>query len=203
SVHYDPSIYGPLLPGGTLARQFAFTLPTDDNGAGNIQITVNVNVNHTAFEQGTSLVNGNLRSLSSSYPAAPTTVAAGGVDFALMPIASSTNSLGVLQTGFGGPNSFDIGVHIAGATTAYTLINSDYGSFGATAGTIEFKGTGGLDAAFSLVEGTNIRDYNNDGYNNQIAAGTPSLIFANGQVRLDTQTFALPAAFATGILTDI
>ena len=47
---------------------------------------------------------------------------------------------------------------------------------------------------FNLVEGTNIRDYNNDGYNNTIAAGTPSLSYGNGQVRLDMQTFVLPSA---------
>ena len=74
---------------------------------------------------------------------------------------------------------------------------------GDTVGTVEVKGTGGPDAVFNLVEGTNIRDHNNDGYEDTIAAGTPSAIFGNGQVRLDMQTFILPAAFATARITDI
>ncbi len=56
---------------------------------------------------------------------------------------------------------------------------------------------------FSLVEGTNIRDFNNDGYNDTIAPGTPSASFGNGQVRLDMQTFVLPSSFATARITDI
>ena len=135
-------------------------------------------------------------------PIAPTTLTVGGVDFALVPDGTSTSSLGILQT-TGSGTSFDIPVDIAGATTLYTLINSTYGIAGDTVGTVEVKGTGGLDATFNLVEGTNIRDYNNDGYENTIAAGTPSATFGNGQVRLDMQTFTLPAAFATATITDI
>ena len=47
-----------------LARQYAFTLPTGADGIGNIQITVTANVNHSAFETATSLVNANLRTYS-------------------------------------------------------------------------------------------------------------------------------------------
>ena len=136
------------------------------------------------------------------YPTAPTTLTVGGVDFALVPDGTSTTSLGILQT-TGSGTSFDIPVNIAGATTLYTLINSAYGIAGDTVGTVEVKGTGGADATFNLVEGTNIRDHNNDGYENTIAPGTPSASFGNGQVRLDMQTFALPAAFATARITDI
>ncbi len=103
----------------------------------------------------------------------------------------------------GAGHSVDIPVNIAGATAVDTLINSAAGENGANAGTIEFRGTGGADVTFNLVEGTNIRDYNNDGYNNTIASGTPSLSYGNGQVRLDMQTFVLPSAFANGRLTDI
>ena len=171
---------------------------------GDIQVTVTANVNHSTFETGISQVNANLRTYAngSDYPIAPTTLTVGGVDFALVPDGTTASSLGVLQT-TGSGTSFDIPVNIAGATTLYTLINSTYGVAGDTVGTVEVKGTGGLDATFNLVEGTNIRDHNNGGYENTIAAGTPSATFGNGQVRLDMQTFTLPAAFATARITDI
>ncbi len=56
---------------------------------------------------------------------------------------------------------------------------------------------------FNLVEGTNIRDWVNDGYNSAIAGGTPSATFDNGATRFDMQTFVLPSAFASATLTDI
>ena len=94
-------------------------------------------------------------------------------------------------------------MNIASGTVLSTLINSAYGTAGDTVGTVEVKGTGGADAIFDLVEGTNIRDHDNGGYNNTIAPGTPSASFGNGQVRLDMQTFTLPSAFATARITDI
>ena len=126
----------------------------------------------------------------------------GGFDFALIPDRTSSPSLGVLQTN-GSGTSFDIPVNISGGKVLSTLINSTYGQAGDTVGTVEVKGTDGADATFNLVEGTNIRDFNNDGFNNSIAPGTPSASFGNGQVRLDMQTFTLPAAFATARITDI
>ena len=126
----------------------------------------------------------------------------GGVDFALIPDGTTSPSLGVLQTD-GTGTSFDIPVNISGATVLNTLINSTYGTAGDTVGTVEVKGTGGADAVFNLVEGTNIRDFNNDGYNNTVASGTPSASFGNGQVRLDMQTFVLPSSFANARITDI
>ena len=119
---------------------------------------------------------------------APTTLTVGGVDFALIPDGTTSSSLGILQTA-GSGTSFDIPVNISGGTVLNTLINSTYGVAGDTVGTVEVKGTGGADADFNLVEGTNIRDYNNDGYNNTIAPGTPSASFGSGQIRLDMQTF--------------
>src|SRR5262249_23949663 len=150
---------GVLAPGASLARQFAFTLPTGTNATGNIQIAVTANINFSAFEQGTSLVNSDLRGAGNGqdYPIATTTLTVGGVDFALVPKGTSTNCLGILQTS----GVFYIPVNIAGGTTLYTLINSLWGTAGDTVGTVEVKGTGGADGTFNLVEGTNIRDYNN------------------------------------------
>ncbi len=203
-VPIDPAVDGNLIPGATLAEQYGFTLPTSADGLGNIKITVTANINRSAFESGTSLTNGNLRSDGNGgdYPSAPTTLSVGGVDFALIPSGTTASSLGILQTS-SSQSSFDIPVNIAGGTVLYTLINSVYGTAGDTVGTVEIKGTGGADAVFDLIEGTNIRDYNNDGYNNTIAPGTPSASFGGGQVRLDMQTFTLPSAFATQRITDI
>ena len=203
-VHTDPDVEGVLAPGGSLAQEFTFTLPTTADGTGNIQITITANVDHSAFESATSLTNANLRTYSNGgdYPAAPTMLSVGGVDFALIPDGTVPSSLGILQTGTSG-SSVDIPVNIAGGTVLNTLINSAYGIAGDTVGTVEVKGTNGADAIFNLVEGTNIRDHNNDGYENAVAAGTPSATFGNGQVRLDMQTFTLPAAFATATITDI
>ena len=164
-VHTDPNVDGVLTPGASLARQYAFTLPTNADGVGNIQITVTANVNHSALSnRRTSLTNANLRTYANggNYPSAPTTLTVGGVDFALIPSGTTSSSLGILQTS-GSGTSFDIPVNIAGATVLYTLINSTYGVAGDTVGTVEVKGTDGADAIFNLVEGTNIRDHNNDG----------------------------------------
>ncbi len=203
-VAIDPAVDGVLDPGASLPEQYSFTVPTSADGTGNLQITVTANVNRSAFESATSLTNANLQTYANGgdYPSAPAMLSVGGVDFALVPEGSAAPSLGILQTGASG-TSFDIPVNIAGATVLNTLINSAYGTAGDTVGTVEVKGTNGADAVFELVEGTNIRDYNNGGYNNTIATGTPSASFGNGQVRLDMQTFTLPSAFATARITDI
>ncbi len=203
-VSVDPGVDGVLNPGASLEQQYAFTLPTDADAIGNLQISVTANVNHSAFESAASLTNANLLTYSNAnaFPSAPTTINVGGVDFALIPDETTSPSLGALQTASSG-TSFDIPVNISGGTALNTLINSTYGVAGDTVGTVEVKGTGGADATFNLVEGTNIRDYNNGPYNNTIAPGTPSASFGSGQIRLDMQTFSLPAAFATARITDI
>ena len=106
-------------------------------------------------------------------------------------------------------NAFDIPVEIADPTAMYTLINSVWGESGDMAGSVEFKATGGLDYTVNLVEGQNIRDFNNDGYNNTIGQGAlggtylGSVYYGGGQSRLDEQGFALPSTFQSATLTDI
>src|SRR5262249_32957706 len=107
------------------------------------------------------------------------------------------------------PSAFDLPVAIANPTTVYTLINSVWGVYGDTVGSVEFKATGGLDYSVNLVEGGNIRDFNNDDYNNAIGQGAPGGTYlatassGGGQSRLDEQGFALPARFQSATLTDI
>ena len=201
----DPNVLGPLAPGASIARHYAFTLPTGADGTGNIQVTVTANVGSQRLRDGDQP---GQREPSDAMPTART----------IRPRRRRSRGRSRFRPGPGGhvvpipwassrppaagPRSTSRSPS-PGATTLDTLINSTYGVAGDTVGTVEVKGTGGLVATFNLVEGTNIRDYNNDGYEDTVAAGTSSATFGNGQVRLDMQTFALPAAFATATITDI
>jgi len=106
------------------------------------------------------------------------------------------------------PNVFDIPVNITNPGTVYTLINSAFGAFGATVGSVEFKATGGLDFSVNLVEGQNIRDHFIGLFNNTIGNAPLGSTYVqtfsfSGNVQLDEQAFVLPAAFHTATLTDI
>ena len=138
----------------------------------------------------------------------------GALDLGRTEVFALTNDngkgTGIIQTpAQSNPSAFDISVNITDPTTVFTLINSGYGIFGATIGSVEFKGTGGLDDSVNLVEGQNIRDYNNDGYNNTVGGGAlgatyvGSVYFGGGQVRFDEQQFVLPSSFNSATLTDI
>ncbi len=148
-----------------------------------------------------TLTNTNLRTYTggTSYPVAPTSLTVGGIDFALVPAGATANSLGIIQLLSTGATA-TIPVNVADVTTVYTLMNSAWGKAGANIGTLEFVGSGGATASFSLVEGTNIRDHFNDGFNNT-ATNVVSATFGND--RLDRQTFTLPSAFAGQTLTEI
>ena len=192
-VPADPGVDGVLDPGASLAEQYPFTLPTGADGVGNMQITVTANVNHSAFESATSLTNANLQTYTNGgdFPSAPTTLTVGGVDFALIPRRNNVPQPGRAAN----DGKRHVVRHPGEHQRRYCAQHADQlhlREAGDTVGTVEVKGTGGADAVFNLVEGTNIRDFNNDGYNNTIAPGTPSASFGSGQVRLDMQTFVLP-----------
>ncbi len=155
------------LRAGRWPGSIAFTLPTTADGVGNIQITVTANVNHYCFRTAgpawSTRTCGTFREWVRIIPAAPTTLTVGGVDFALVPDGTSSTSLGDL---FRPPET-------ALRSTSREHRRGDHGQHadqlrlgvcGDTVGTVEVKGTGGADAIFNLVEGTNIRDYNNDGF---------------------------------------
>jgi hypothetical protein len=144
----------------------------------------------------------------SDYPTGGTSLTVGGVAFTLANYPGG--GTGVIQTpNQSSPSAFDVPVKIADPTTVYTLINSAAGIYGDTVGAIEFKATGGLDDTVNLVEGQDIRDHNNGGYNNTIGQGNLGAIYLNtasfggGQVRLDQQGFKLPSSFQSATLTDI
>jgi hypothetical protein len=155
-------------------------------------------------------VNRDLRNYTngSDYPPGGTSLTVGGVPFTLANYPGG--GTGVIQTpSQSNPSSFDVPVTIANPSTVYTLINSTFGVLGDTVGSVEFKATGGLDYSVNLVEGQDIRDHNNNVYNNTIGQGAlgdvyvASAQFGGGQVRLDEQRFALPPSFQSATLTDI
>ena len=123
------------------------------------------------------VVNADLQTYGSGtlYPTGGTTLNVGGVPFTLANYPGGRT--GAIQLN-GAPDQYiadsvDIPVNIADPSTVYTLINSFFGQAGFLDGALEFFGTGGAYAKFNLVQGTNIRDYDNDGlYDNDIASGT-------------------------------
>ena len=83
-----------------------------------------------------SETNADIRTYSqgTNYPAAPTNISVAGVPFQLVPLvtaAGNPNTLGVIQAP-GGNSSFVINTDVPGATTVYTLMNSESGVSGWT-----------------------------------------------------------------------
>ncbi len=103
------------------------------------------------------------------------------------------------------PQSLDITVNVYGATTAYTIINSAWGSYGTADGMVEFFGSDGTHYVVTLVQGANLRDHYDGSYNNVIdnVNAVPAFYVGDGRARLDMQIFPLPAAFADETLTTI
>ena len=163
--------------------------------------TVPVNINQYVNHSLQGYTNG------SDYPPGGTQLTVAGVPFTLADYPGG--GAGDIQTPESKVSAFDVPVSIDNPGTVYTLINSTYGVFGDTIGSVEFKATGGLDYTVHLVEGQDIRDHNRDGFNNTIGQGAlgglyvGTASFAGGQVRLDEQAFALPASFHSATLTDI
>jgi hypothetical protein len=152
------------------------------------------------------LVNANLQTYGNGgfYPPGGTALNVGGVPFTLTDFPGG--GTGIIQLPVGtptAPSSVDIPLNVAAPTAVYTLINSAYGQYGYLDGAVEFFGTNNAYARFNLVQGVNIRDHNNNIYNNTIAPGTPSASFGGGQVRLDRQEFDLPSSFIGTTLTDM
>jgi hypothetical protein len=126
----------------------------------------------------------------------------GGVPFSIAQDVNGNNMWAGIVAGPPFPTSLDIPVNVFGVTSAYMLMDSFFGACGSTIGSVEFKGSGGADVTFNLVEGANIRDHFVGGFCNTIAAGTPTIDFG-GDVHLDRQTFSLPSAFQSQTLTHI
>lgn len=101
-----------------------------------------------------------------------------------------------------------IPVSIKDATTAYTLINSYWGTDGpASYALVEFFATGGVYQSFDLIGDEDIRDFNQSSWTNQspntvqVAQWTGWL--NNPSQRIDRQQYDLSSAFLGQTLTEI
>ena len=151
-------------------------------------------------------------------PLYPTGTSTGntGVPFAIANTGpASNNGYGLNYWGgfLGVPNDHGVtlaitGLDIANATTGYTLVNSTFGTLGDNPTIVTFKSSGGSTLTFDLIEGTDVRDYNNDGFVNTTSAATTAEWFtkpASGtdttSQRLDQQTYDLSSL--VGNITEV
>lgn len=98
--------------------------------------------------------------------------------------------------------TLNIPVGVFGVTSAYTLINSAFGSLGANNGSVEFFGASSYYKV-DLVQGVNVRDYLNNVFNNTIDGVNAVAAYSTGSVRIDAQIYNLPAAFADDTLVSM
>ncbi len=96
-------------------------------------------------------------------------------------------------------------VDVFGATSVQTLMDTAWGTSTPGLASVEFIGTGGADYVLNLVGGVDVRDYNRNVFTNTINGTTTQNVFttSDGQNRLDKQSIALPAAFASQTLLQI
>lgn len=156
-----------------------------------------------------------------NYPSGGTQLTVAGVPFGLAELNNNPNTLGIVQSpdgsasgaGVSGPFNFTFSVPTGTqAQTLYCLINSLWGSAGVNVGSVVVTGTLGETATLTLTEGVNIRDHNNDGWENTVSdptvvptyfsSGAPTTS-ANAQERLDRQELVLPSTFAGDTIASI
>ncbi len=140
----------------------------------------------------------------SNYPQNGGPISIGGINFNLATLPN--NDTGVINSG-GNASSTNITTNTAGATSAYAIINSAWGSNGAVSGALTFYGANPSDVfTYTLTEGTNIRDhYCCGGFVENVTAsnliGTAN--FGGGVDRLDAYQIQLPSSFSSDTLTSI
>lgn len=129
----------------------------------------------------------------------------GGIPFAI-PTGPNNYWGAAAAADFGsGVVNLTIPVGVEGVTSVFTLLNTMWSQPGPNAYVyVTFTGSAGATARQSLVGGVNVRDYNNDGYQNTINNTSTVQVWTNGEgQRLDRQEYILPAAFASQTLTSV
>ena len=134
-----------------------------------VNIQPNVNSNISTYNGGPG------------YPTTPTTTI-GGITFQL---ASFGGGLGVIQ--LDQLRSTTINAAFRAVDTAYVIINSAFGQFGRTSGSITFNGGTGSQQT-SLVQGVNIRDHFNGSGNNVTTSAFATANYGTG-ARFDVYRF--------------
>ena len=106
-----------------------------------------------------------------------------------------------------GPGSvgLTIPVNVYGVTSAFTVINTDWGIPAPISDLyVTFKGSGGARMTVPLLGNVTVRDHNQDGFTNTIDNTSAVQVWDNGLgQRLDRQEYILPAAFATQTLESV
>ncbi len=156
-----------------------------------------------------------------NYPSGGTQLTVAGVPFGLAELNNTPNTFGIVQSPEAGvlnneaSGPFNFAFSVPAGTQAqalYCLMDSVWGTSGTTVGQIVVTGTLGETATLTLTEGVNVRDCNNDGWDNTVSDPTVvSTYFANGaptpsanaQVRLDRQELLLPSTFAGDTIASI
>lgn len=103
----------------------------------------------------------------------------------------------------GGLKSLTIPLNIYGAKEVHTLINTSWGEYGDTHTWVTFNGSAGATYTKYLVNGSDIRDWNNDGWANSINGTSTVNVWDNWYHRVDKQEFDLPSEFSSQYLTSI
>jgi hypothetical protein len=150
------------------------------------------------------LVNANIQTYTggTNYPLGPTSITVGSIPFNVAGFAGG--GTGIIQTPTG-DSSFTISVGIANVTTVFALVNSAFGTSGDTVGSLVFTDSASHTFTDPLVEGANIRDHFNDGFNNSATGIFATACFPSSCVadRFDAYQITLPASFAGNTLVSI
>lgn len=101
------------------------------------------------------------------------------------------------------PVELTVNTNIANVTNVYTLISNFWGYNGSQTQQVTFNATGGVSQSFTLVGGTDIRDYVNNSFANEIGGDLTEQVFSLGVRRLDRQSFDLADGFMGQTLTSI
>jgi hypothetical protein len=142
---------------------------------------------------------------SAGYPEGPVTL--GGIPFNIQ-TAGGNNAWNAEAVAGPYPHVLSIPLNIYGATNAYTLINTFYGTPGpASYVTLEFFGTGGAYYRKDLIGGVDVRDHFNAFWTNTINNTTTVNVYSSGggflsESRLDMQILDLPSTFQNQYLTE-
>lgn len=94
---------------------------------------------------------------------------------------------------------------VFGVTSAFTLINAVWGQPGPNSYvSLTFNGSNRASFTEPLVGGVNVRDFNQDGYQNSINGTSTVQAWSNGLgQRLDRRESILPSEFATQVLASV
>jgi hypothetical protein len=139
----------------------------------------------------------------SVYPQNGGPITIGGIPFNLSTLASGhTGVAQVFANPSDGPQSFTIPVNLSGVGTAYTIVNSAFGTAGDTAGEITFNGLGGQSYTYVYTEGDNVRDHATTSFNIVAPNVFATRNFGNGD-RLDVQQIVLPSSLSSDTITSI